>query len=236
MTITENWVHYNDDKIERDAVLYHRRLHIVCSTVGSGVDQRKHQSSASLALARGIYHWPMNSPHKRPVTRKLFPSDDVIMARSYLTPRDATATRESNTLVSRQNSLYFSVDIFKYVFSTHWGRDEIVAIFADDIFICIILNNYFHFIWNFIEKCSSGLIDNNYNMVRWISAPDTMGFGPRYDTFWYCGLFSLLQFCKHPPSKVRMKLRWVSTVKEVELWGYFQCFDNFIITLKSIIV
>ena len=38
-----------------------------------------------------------------------------------------------------------------------------------------------------------------YNMVRWISAPGTMHFRPRYDTFWPCGLFTLLQFCKHPP-------------------------------------
>ena len=27
----------------------------------------------------GIHRWPMNSPHKRPVTRKRFPFDDVIM-------------------------------------------------------------------------------------------------------------------------------------------------------------
>ena len=51
-----------------------------------------------------------------------------------------------------------------------------------------------------------------YNMVRWISAPSTMHFCPQYDTFWPCGLFTLLQFCKHPPSKITMKLRWVSSV------------------------
>ena len=44
-----------------------------------GADQRKHQSSASLAFVRGIHRWPMNSPHKWPVTRKMFPFDDVIM-------------------------------------------------------------------------------------------------------------------------------------------------------------
>ena len=27
----------------------------------------------------GIRWWPENSPHKRPVTRKMFPFDDVIM-------------------------------------------------------------------------------------------------------------------------------------------------------------
>ena len=38
-----------------------------------GADQKKHQSSASLVFVRGIHRWPMNSPHKRPVTRKMFP-------------------------------------------------------------------------------------------------------------------------------------------------------------------
>ena len=54
-------------------------LTIVYSTAGSGADQRKHQITASLAFVRGIHRLPVNSPHKSPVTRKLFPFDDVIM-------------------------------------------------------------------------------------------------------------------------------------------------------------
>ena len=42
-------------------------------------DQRKHQSSESLAFVQGIHRGPVNSPHKWQVTRKLFPFDDVIM-------------------------------------------------------------------------------------------------------------------------------------------------------------
>ena len=52
---------------------------IVCSTIYSGVDKRKHQTSASLAFVRGIHRWPVNSPYKGPVTRKMFPFDDVNM-------------------------------------------------------------------------------------------------------------------------------------------------------------
>ena len=52
-------------------------LTIVYSTVYSGADQRKPQSSAPLAFV--IHRWPVNSPHKWPVTRKLFPFDDVII-------------------------------------------------------------------------------------------------------------------------------------------------------------
>ena len=54
---------------------------IVYSTVYSDADQRKHQSSASLAFVRGIHRGPVNSPHKWPVTRKMFPFDDVIMGK-----------------------------------------------------------------------------------------------------------------------------------------------------------
>ena len=45
---------------------------IVYSTVCSGADQRKHQSSAPLAFVRGIHRWPVNSPNKGPVTRIFF--------------------------------------------------------------------------------------------------------------------------------------------------------------------
>ena len=54
-------------------------LTIVYSTVYWGTDQRKHQSSALLAFVREIHRRPVNSPHKGPVTRKIFPFDDVIM-------------------------------------------------------------------------------------------------------------------------------------------------------------
>ena len=32
---------------------------VVCSTVSSGTDQRKHQSSVSLVFVRGIHRWPV---------------------------------------------------------------------------------------------------------------------------------------------------------------------------------
>ena len=54
-------------------------LTTVYSIVYSDADQRKHQSSASLAFAWGIHRSPVNSPHKGPVTRKMLSFDDVIM-------------------------------------------------------------------------------------------------------------------------------------------------------------
>ena len=52
---------------------------VVYSTIYSDADQRKHQSSASLAFVRGIHRGPVNSQHKWPVTRKMFPFYEVIM-------------------------------------------------------------------------------------------------------------------------------------------------------------
>ena len=77
--ITHDRSHYND--VIMGAVTSQiTSLTIIYSTVDSDVDQRKHQSSVSLAFVRGIRRGPVNSPHKWPVTRKMFPFDDVIMA------------------------------------------------------------------------------------------------------------------------------------------------------------
>ena len=44
----------------------------VCSTASPGADQGKHQNSASLPFVCGIHRWPVDSPHKWPVTWKMF--------------------------------------------------------------------------------------------------------------------------------------------------------------------
>ena len=74
-------------------------LTVVYSIVNAGVDQRKHQSSASLAFVRGIHRWPVNSTHKRPITRKMFPFDDVIMKYDTLLGQHLTAPVRRNTCV-----------------------------------------------------------------------------------------------------------------------------------------
>ena len=71
--------HY-DDVIMSAVACQITSLTIVCSNVA---DQRKHQSSASLAFVWGIHRWPVNSPHKGPVMRKMFPFDDVIMMTQF---------------------------------------------------------------------------------------------------------------------------------------------------------
>ena len=72
--LAKPFYHYNDVIMGAMASQI-TSLTIVYSAVYLG----ENQSSASLAFVRGIHRWPVNSPHKGPVTRKMFPFDDVIM-------------------------------------------------------------------------------------------------------------------------------------------------------------
>ena len=76
--------HYNDVIMSAMASQITSALSVY-SNVCSCSDQRKLQSSASLAFVREIHQWPVNSPQKGPVTRKMFPLSDVIMYRCYIT-------------------------------------------------------------------------------------------------------------------------------------------------------
>ena len=67
---TLQWCHNEHNGVPNPCVLI----------VYSDADQRKRQSSASLAFVREIHRRPVNSPHKWPVKRKMFPFDYVIMA------------------------------------------------------------------------------------------------------------------------------------------------------------
>ena len=72
---TLQWHHNERDGVSNKIIC----VLIVYSTVWSGPDQRKHQSSASLAFVRGIHRWPVNSLNEGPVTRNIFPFHDVIL-------------------------------------------------------------------------------------------------------------------------------------------------------------
>ena len=96
-------------------------LTIVYSTVYWGADQTKHQSSASLAFVRGIHRSPANSPHKWPVTRKMFPFDDVIMCifRLYL---QSLAERGSP---AQPDVVPTEVEVLECGVDSHGGTNEL---------------------------------------------------------------------------------------------------------------
>ena len=58
--------HYNDVIMSTMASPI-TTLRIVYSIVYLGTDQRKHQSSASIAFVKGIHPWPVNSPAQRAI-------------------------------------------------------------------------------------------------------------------------------------------------------------------------
>ena len=82
-SVVKHLTHYND-VIMSMTTSQITCVSIVYSTVCSSADHRKHQSPASLAFVQGIHRWPVNSPHKWPVARKMFPLDDIIMIRRLM--------------------------------------------------------------------------------------------------------------------------------------------------------
>ena len=62
-------VNHYDDFIMGTMASQITSLAIVYSTFYSGADRRKHKNTASLAFVLGIHRWPVNTPHKGPVTR-----------------------------------------------------------------------------------------------------------------------------------------------------------------------
>ena len=57
---------------------------IVYPTVYSRRKSKKTSKLHAAGLCEGIHRWPVNSAHKGPVKRKMFPFDDVIMTRLCL--------------------------------------------------------------------------------------------------------------------------------------------------------
>ena len=103
--------------------MWRHNRHDGVSTVNSDADQRKHQSSASLAFVRGIHRAPVNTPRKWPVTRKMFPFDDVIMSSIYNVYSDCKSPLNGSESIGNvaisQNELmvmgYYTICVSSYV-------------------------------------------------------------------------------------------------------------------------
>ena len=107
------WVHeHYNDVIMSEMASQITSLTIVYSTVYSGLDQRKYQSSASLASVRGIHRSPVNSLHK--VTRKMFPFDDVIMNVLKLTISPQQNKQNKTVKQKRCNSIANALESFMH--------------------------------------------------------------------------------------------------------------------------
>ena len=67
---------------EHDGVSNHRRLDCLHTRLFRP-RWKQYQISASLAFVRENHRWPVNSPHKGPVMRKMFPFDSEKCRRQY---------------------------------------------------------------------------------------------------------------------------------------------------------
>ena len=130
-------------------------LTIVYSTVCSGADQRKHQSSASLAFVWGIHRWPVNSPHKWPVTRTMFPFDYVIILREIYLKMCSAKCRpfclgpNMFTHWGRGKMAAISQTIFRYAFS--WMKTcELRLRFHWNLFLRFKLTIFQHWFWQWL--------------------------------------------------------------------------------------
>ena len=123
------YIHY-DDVLMSSMASQITSLASVYSTFIQGAVQRKYQSSASLAFVRGIHRWPVNSPHKGPVTRKMIPFDDVIMINSVLKKHGCDNIRHT-CLSPRKWVEWQDKIIIKFAF-IHWWTDKIDLIFWCD--------------------------------------------------------------------------------------------------------
>ena len=107
-----------------DGVSNHQPRHCLLTTVYSDADQRK------LAFVRGIHRWPGNSPHKWPVTRKMFSFDDVI-------------------IVWRAGLLWSQQD-FEWRWSVPLFKCLTVLEFSFILFDLCLLITFFNFIMNYV--------------------------------------------------------------------------------------
>ena len=119
-------------------------LTIVYSTVYSDADQRKHQSSASLAFVRRIPRWPANSPHKWPVTRKIFPFDDVVIFTENWT--------NSNLTKNSTNKMPSLVQIMSWRRTSGKPFSEISVVYFTDGYMriltsCCSIMTVWYFFW-----------------------------------------------------------------------------------------
>ena len=104
------WVNHYIDVIMGAMASQITGASIVYSAVSSGADQRKHQGSPSLAFVMRIHRWPVNSPHKGPVTRKIFPFDDVKLNLLKLND-DKTELLVITSRPSTSESLHISINV-----------------------------------------------------------------------------------------------------------------------------
>ena len=144
------WVHYSN-VIMSAMVSQITGLLIVFWTICSGTDERKHQSSASLAVVKGIHWWLVASPHKGPIKWKMFPFDVVIMIQLNLHPKTilipsflskVAFCTTWNVICTPRNAILVKsmqhTQMYWPYRMLHWGKTALWHFKSSVIHICII--------------------------------------------------------------------------------------------------
>ena len=156
--------HYDD--VIMGAIAYEiTSLTIVYSSVYSGADQSKHQSSASLAFVWGIHRGPVNSPHKWPVTRKMFPFDDVIMSLRIFFPQ-REGLEETTTVYLISHYVSYVVALCANIVAIVWSAMELPQIVLKVLFLVDLtewLNEMVLCLFAFRQ-----VFDNSSAVLRWL--------------------------------------------------------------------
>ena len=106
---------------ERDGVSNHRGLDCLLNRLSR---PRSNETSTLCVtgLCEGVHWWAVVSPHKGPVTRKMFPFDDVIIHRIYFaTSSNSARAREAQICHQWWTTAFKSVlqtGVFAHVYGT----------------------------------------------------------------------------------------------------------------------
>ena len=207
-------------------------LTIVYSTVYSGADQRKHQSSVPLAFVRGIHRWPVNSPDKWPVTQKMFPFDDVIMTILILLPHlSGTSELKSNIccnvwLISIKNSTlvtdaeFFLRNIpiyFHFLLFLNIEMAQIVEILSYGRKDLFILHSQYHGCWCPGDARSQGISSQGIGVV--IPEYSDISTQNHYrDVLMSAMVYQITRLCTQPFAEAQIKEN-IKALRHWPLWG-----------------
>ena len=149
-TIYSDVLSYYNDVIMGAIASQITSLTIVYSTVYSDADQRKYQSSASLAFVWVIHWWPVYSPHKWPVTRKMPSFDDVIMETRFIWLIAPNRCLDLKTL--HVNQLHCLVDPVTLLQAVHFHQEPITMYVFCDIHEYIVAKYIAVLIYGAVKK------------------------------------------------------------------------------------
>ena len=122
----------------------------IYSTVYADADQRKHQSSASLAFVRGIHRSPVNSTHKWPLIRKMLMTSSCTEGEEPHPQPHIPTHKNFHCQIDRSHGDQYQCCIYCITGNNEWTHRSLGKIchFKSKYFIIEILLFFTHFCWS----------------------------------------------------------------------------------------